>query len=165
MNCSSNQINFYLSSVNPLPVEVQNKLYAIDREFFPYPWPLSDWQNYLNQYPYSAVVLSDELGLVLGFTLIFGTRGDDVAHLVKIVTLPDQRQRGLAWAMLDFWEAQQALCLEHRSLYLEVEKSNTAAINFYHKRQFLVLRPLKDFYGPGRDGQAMAQALDNKQNT
>jgi ribosomal protein S18 acetylase RimI-like enzyme len=162
---SSFNLEFFHSSFAPFKAQDKLALIEFDRLYFPYSWPIEDWDKYLLIYSYSAVRVKDESDQVQGLLLCLGSVEEDVAHLVKIVVHPQQRQQGQASLLLEYWCDQMKTLGQHKSLYLEVEKNNHAAINFYHKHQFLVLRTLKDFYGPKRDAQAMALALDNKENT
>lgn len=162
---SYSSLDFFTSTKTPFDVSVKRALFEFDQLYFPYPWSDDDWNKFLSSYSYSAVVARDDQMHILGFVLCLGSREDDVAHLVKILVTPQQRQLGLGSSLLVDWCARMRDFGQHKSVYLEVEKTNHQAINFYHKHQFLVLRTLKDFYGPNRDAQAMALSLDNKQNT
>ena len=145
--------------------DLLSQLINLDQTSFPYPWPREQWPSTLSRYGSSGVSVLDQQGELQGFLLCLGQPGEDVAHLVKILTRPSLQQRGLASSMLKAWIHATQVRQRHRSLYLEVESTNNPALNFYLKPQFSVLRALTDFYGPKREAKAMALALDNKQKT
>lgn len=76
------------------------------------------------------------------------------AHLQTFAVHPDSRRSGIATYLL-----RQIISFVMRkkgdSMILEVRKGNMAAINFYQKLGFLVIRTLPRFYPDGEDAFVM----------
>lgn len=112
-----------------------------------------------------AAALSHKAGLALGLEVL----GDLVAFALGQVVLDDgelhtisvdpaNRRQGLGRHLL---RAFMAECTRRgaRHLFLEVRAGNTSARTLYHSEGFVELRRIRDYYGPGVDGVAMAVPL------
>lgn len=83
--------------------------------------------------------------------------------LITLDVLPALRRQGVASALL---EASEAWLVERgaREIVLQVATSNDAALAFYRRGSFRVLRTLEDYYGRGRDAFLMRKALEVQRN-
>jgi ribosomal-protein-alanine N-acetyltransferase len=134
-------------------------LEEMDRNFFPRPWTLGQWQG-----------LSETMHLLfywqkastpIGFALFSHVPSDDMAHLLKICILPEYRGSGEASL---FWKqlVSALRTSEVEKIYLEVEESNKIAQNFYKKLGFLPLRTVKGFYSDGQAAITMLLTLGDQ---
>jgi ribosomal-protein-alanine N-acetyltransferase len=94
----------------------------------------------------------------IGFALFHLVPGDDVAHLLKILIVPEMRGEGFSPHL---WTStlQDLKNSGASSVYLEVAASNHRAIGFYEKCGFKQLRKSKAFYSDGEDALIMSMAL------
>lgn len=129
----------------------ESEILALDQKYFPRPWKDSDWKSLdMSQHR----LWSFEDGPIVGFALFSTPKGDETAHLLKILLIPEKRGGEKA---LECW---RSVCEElHRSgfktVYLEVEKSNARARAFYLKLGFKLLREVKSYYSDGETGIMM----------
>ncbi len=135
---------------------VSGEVMKLDATFFPNPWNEEQWRSLdLSQ----NILLEWRSGeKLLGFALLGAIPGDDLAHLYKILILPELQGSGEAQA---FWkeiiEFLKARGLQR--IYLEVEASNGRAQKFYEKAGFRVLRKNKGYYSNGEDALMMDYLL------
>ncbi|MGX6978202.1 ribosomal protein S18-alanine N-acetyltransferase [Vagococcus elongatus] len=83
----------------------------------------------------------------------------DEAELLNIAVSKDYRRKQIAEKML---KAFIDICLEEQvtSIYLEVRKSNQAAVNLYEKMNFKLINVRKNYYRqPQEDGLIMQKFL------
>ncbi len=128
----------------------------LDQQHFPQPWSVRQWED-LDPRSHCLYVfrLQNE---VLGFALFGTVPEDNVAHLYKILILPEVRGQGVAKVLWRF--AAQDIAAQHKlSVYLEVEANNVQAIRFYQKLGFLVLSRKKFFYSNGQDALILQLTL------
>lgn len=121
----------------------------LDQTYLHAPWTRSGWE-----------VLADSMLLYVwhapgpvGFALYQLSPEEHLAHLLKIVMAPSARGAGTE----AFWRAQRAdLTVQNcKRIYLEVAANNAAAIRFYEKSGFRMLRRVRSFYSDGSDALSM----------
>lgn len=123
----------------------------LDRALMPFSWSETEW---LELGPDHLLYLWHRGGEVIGLALFAANAHDDVAHLLKIAMDPDFRGTGESQ---QFWEE----ILNHwkidswSRIFLEVQESNLAAINFYKKVGFKELRHIPRFYSNGDGAYTM----------
>lgn len=139
-------------SLKSIPGEIS----ALDHEFFPHPWTIQQWKD-LN--PAQHCLFTCSLNeTIIGFALFGVLPGDDVAHLYKILLNPIHRASGISH---HFW-SEIVLLLKSKGVgrvYLEVESGNLAAIGFYKKEGFKLLRTNPGYYSNGEDALIMESML------
>lgn len=145
-----------IQAVVQTDLDLWNNILELDYKYFPQPWSVEGWnQMDPKHHGLFAWVMN---GTVLGFALFQLIPGDETAHLLKILVIPDQRGSGLA---SQIWEQviPELKNRQHRQVYLEVEAANHPAQNFYRKVGFKDLRVLKKYYSNGSDALAMQLTL------
>lgn len=128
---------------------------ALDQTYFPRPWKDSDWKS-LDMSQHRLWSFEEES--VVGFALFAAPMGDETAHLLKILLIPEKRGSGMAtecWGLV----CEELRRSGFRTVYLEVEKSNGRARAFYQKLGFQLLREVKDYYSDGESGIMMQLTL------
>jgi ribosomal protein S18 acetylase RimI-like enzyme len=165
----------FLSSIKDS--QILNNIQELDQKYFNYPWKSAHWREafnnpklsihclYLSAQPsaqskaQSKAQSTDELREILsGFCLFEISQLENLAHLYKVLILPEFRNKGNASSL--FVEAitymkKQGL----EKVYLEVSVMNLAAIGFYEKHGFVVLNRIKNFYSNGEDAFAMQKMI------
>lgn len=133
-----------------------SEVLLLDASYFTRPWKESDW-NTLDFSRHQLWIFRDENRLV-GYALFATNSGDETAHLLKILLIPEMRGGPIAGL---FWKeiAESLRNLRFKLVYLEVEESNERARKFYEKRGFQVLRRVKSYYSDGEGGVMMQLTL------
>lgn len=128
----------------------------LDLRYFPKPWTRPQWED--SDWEQNSLFGWMKLERLIGFALFFHLPGDPTAHLLKILMLPEQRQRG---ETVLFWrELSSSLKgAGAENVYLEVEEGNAPAIAFYEKIGFVKLRELRSYYSDGSNALAMSLTL------
>jgi len=133
-----------------------DEVISIDQVHFPQPWTTSQWKN-LGPLQNHLFTWKKENELI-GYGLFQYLSGDDTAHLLKILVLPESRGTGETqgfWNEITKYLRKQGLM----NIYLEVEATNTRAISFYEKCGFKTLRKNKAYYSNGEDALIMSMTL------
>lgn len=127
----------------------------LDQKHFPRPWKESDW-NTLDMSQHRLWAFEEDR--LLGFALFATPSGDETAHLLKVLIIPEKRGSGVA---VEFWKSmvKELQKSGFRTVYLEVEKSNERARAFYQKLGFHLLREVKSYYSDGETGIMMQLTL------
>jgi ribosomal protein S18 acetylase RimI-like enzyme len=131
-------------------------LIDLDRRHFPQPWTLEQWKTFRPDY-LRLWTLEDHSRLI-GFALFSYLEGDEVAHLLKILIIPEMVGEGRAQKFLgSISEDLKSQSL--KTIYLEVEANNLRAQAFYQKMGFVTLRRILNFYSSGSDAITMELTL------
>ena len=122
--------------------DLWKQVLILDQLHFPRPWRDSDWSS-LDFSRHHLWAYQDENRLV-GYALFATNPGDETAHLLKILVIPELRGGKIASL---FWkQIKESLhSLQFRYVYLEVEESNLRALGFYTKLGFQLLRRVKSY--------------------
>ena len=128
-------------------------LHKIDNAYFPTPWDLNSWSNFLSDSDKVLFILtnSDE---IIGFSMFQFNDIDRFAHLLKILIIPSYREQSLGRFLL----SQSLVTLREKGIvnfYLEVEQGNQSALKLYEKSGFNIIHSKKDFYGENRSAFIM----------
>jgi len=79
-------------------------------------------------------------------------------HAVSIAVLPEQRNRGIASALLE--KALEGLRqYQATECFLEVRESNKIAIDLYKRYSFSVTRSMRGYYRDGESAYVMVKSL------
>ncbi len=145
------------ASIRWMTAEDVPAVYAIDHSSFSLPWSERSFRYEVSTNPVARCWVAECEGQVAAMLVLWLI--EDEAHIATIATHPGYRRQGLAEQVLI--EALQAARTEGaRRAYLEVRRSNTAALAMYHKYGFKQdgIRPR--YY---RDNQedAILMSLDN----
>lgn len=138
------------------PMHPEHLPYVVDieRRSYEFPWSEGVFRDCL-RVGYSAWVVTDTLGAVLGYALM--SMAVDEAHLLNLCVDPDLRRRGLARLLLEHCIAL-ARGAGMAVILLEVRRSNIAALELYKGYGFKRLAVRKAYY-PAREGREDAHLL------
>ena len=135
---------------------IPDEVIKLDQDYFPQPWIPPEWLS-LNPAQNHLFTWKKE-NMLIGQALFQYLAGDNTAHLLKILVLPDLRGKGetqLFWGEITKYLRSLGL----QSVYLEVEARNARAIAFYEKSDFKILRKNKAYYSNGDDALIMSMTL------
>lgn len=120
-------------------------------------WGEYSWGSELDQ-PERAAMAVRSVAERLDAAALFGLQ-DDTAEVLRVMTAPQSRHRGLArrllMAGLDWASAYGA-----RRVLLEVGETNQVAQPLYRHLGFQPIAIRKDYYGPGDSAVVMERQLD-----
>tara|TARA_R110002072_G_scaffold64203_11_gene160027 strand:- start:11993 stop:12445 length:453 start_codon:yes stop_codon:yes gene_type:complete len=122
--------------------------FKLDNRYFKWPWIEEHWKCLFDNTNIHLYGLYSERDELIGFSLLL--EESDILHLLKILIIPEYRKKSFGKLLL--LESYSRLNIE-KDLFLEVEVSNKAAINFYDKAGLKKLNISKNFYGSGLDAQ------------
>jgi ribosomal-protein-alanine N-acetyltransferase len=92
----------------------------------------------------------------LGF--VVAERRHDLGHIITIDVLPEWRRLGVGTTLLGACEAR--LKAQHcSSVVLETAVDNTAALSFYKRHQYHVIKTLPHYYSMGVDAFVLSKPL------
>ena len=125
-----------------------------EKEIFSDPWTLGSFLTEIEnkQNSYSCVLLKDNL--VAGYAVVWYYSGE--VHIGNFAIHPDFRKQGLGKKLLTkildkFYD--------YNAVYLEVRKSNMAAISLYKKFAFEELYVRENYYSNNEDAIVMWKKL------
>jgi len=118
-------------------------------------------RGFLDQTPVIALV-GEDTGAITGFIIAdhFRSRrlGGWVGHIITIDVLPEGRSSGLGTKLLSAAEEElKAAGCGH--VWLEVAVDNAAALRFYKKHGYTILKILPRYYLDSIDGLLMGKKL------
>lgn len=135
------------------------RVQQIEKKCFTDPWPYSIFLNDLeaeNTLTYVAVIGKKIVGFVICMTVL------DEMHLTNIAVDPEFQRKKVGHALIE-----HIFCIGDRSgskvMYLDVRKSNVAAINFYQGYGFDVLYERRGYYrNPPENALVMGLNLNER---
>jgi [ribosomal protein S18]-alanine N-acetyltransferase len=147
-------------SLRPATAEDLDAIVSVEQKFYPAPWTKAQFAEELEK-PFSTfwVLTDDESDETVAAYCIFWSLDDSVELLNITVDLPF-RSQGFAKRLLQHL-FQYGLKEEKNTVFLEVRKSNLAAIQLYQKFGFEVVQVRKRFYADGEDAYQMKCALES----
>lgn len=104
---------------------------------------------YLNTISYVAEIEKEIAGFILA-----DIKRKDKAHIITLDIHPDFRRQGLATHLLELAE-KEAINKGIKSISLEVDIDNEAAINLYEKCGYAKVKKLKNYYRKRKDAFLM----------
>lgn len=148
-------------SIRPATSDDFEQILTIERAAYPFPWTQQAFLEEL-QKPFSKfLVLTDDAtdSVVSGY-VVFWMLFDEV-HLLNVAVA--QEWKGLGIGKLLVRQAMnEAIHKEFKRIFLEVRKSNQAAIGLYQKLGFFIDHVKKNFYENGEDAYFMVRFFDQK---
>jgi ribosomal-protein-alanine N-acetyltransferase len=151
----------HLPGWSPRPATVDDvaHLTQIESRVHVAPWTHDHFAAELAK-PYSHILVlsDDETDSVIAGYAVFWTLGDE-SQLLNIAVDLEYRGRGVAQWLMQVMK-REALKMGLKRIFLEVRKSNAAAISLYQKQGFVITQTRKNFYSNGEDAYVMNLPLD-----
>jgi len=152
----------------PLPLDPRplvpadiNRVVEIERQTFSDPWSRSAFLESLARPEVTGIALDDESGRLAGYGLC--VLAADEGEILNVAVAPQSRRRGMGRRLV-------AHMLEHLRrggavrVYLEVRKSNEAAIGLYRGMGFETAGARRGYYTHPRE-DAVTMTIDVTRNT
>jgi len=143
-------------SIQPASNEDLDEIYRLELECFgedAYPRFLL---KYLLDNRDSIFLKASIDNLLVGF--IAGLCSGDSCTLYTIDVKKEFRRRGVGSMLLEAFE-KRALEKNVKKIILQVEVSNTPAINLYLKKGYKITRRIRNYYGLGRDAYEACKTI------
>ncbi len=154
------QGSFHELILRPMTTDDLDAVHELERESFPSPWSRSafEWQLIKNKTGYASVIIHS--GRLLGYLL--ADQVLDECHITNVAVRSKHRKQGLATLLLTAvleWAKQNDVHI----VYLEVRRSNVAALSLYLKHQFQVIGVREKYYPKEKeDALIMARGIDEE---
>jgi len=134
-------------SIQPMTAGDLEEVLAIERRSFPIPWTRAQFERELENpvsSAYTVRVLHGDEDLLAAYTVFWIVYGE--AHILDIAVRPELRRTGIATWLLE-WVLREMRAKQVFEVFLEVRKSNRAAIDLYKKFGFTEAYERKNYYG------------------
>ncbi|MGY5876133.1 MAG: ribosomal protein S18-alanine N-acetyltransferase [Candidatus Thorarchaeota archaeon] len=135
----------------------------INRRTLPENYPESFFIG-LHYHAPKAFLIAEKDGITVGYIMCriergissFGKRPVKKGHIVSVAVVDAERRKGIG---IDLIEASMSAMIEYgaNEFFLEVRKSNEAAIGVYEKLGYEVKRVLRGYYRDGEDAYLMVK--------
>ena len=131
-------------------------LATYEKELFPYsPWSTSQFKEEFAGIPTTRYMSVAESGnKIVGYCGVFLPAPGVEADILTVAVLPDFRRQGIArefMRQIEQWSKERGAS----AMMLEVEQSNSAAIELYTSMGYVKISVRMDYYGPGQDAFVM----------
>ena len=145
------------ATLRPLHSSDLARVAEIERHTFSDPWSAAAFRDALAQPHVRAIAAADERDALVGYAI--GLVAPDEAEVLNIAVDPPARGKGIGAGLLEgmLEELRRAGA---RSVFLEVRRSNEAAIRLYRRSGFQILGARPDYYRqPREDALTMGRFL------
>ncbi len=131
-------------------------LASYEKELFPYsPWSTAQFKEEFAGIPTTRFMsVAETDNQIIGYCGVFLPAPGVEADVLTVAVLPDFRRQGIArefMRQIEEWAKERGAS----ALMLEVEKSNSAAIELYKSLGYMQISVRMDYYGPGQDAFVM----------
>jgi len=131
-------------------------LASYEKELFPYsPWSTSQFKEEFAGIPTTRfMAIAESENKIVGYCGVFLPAPGVEADILTVAVLPEYRRQGIArefMRQIEEWAKERGAS----AMMLEVEKSNSAAIELYKNLGYLQISVRMDYYGPGQDAFVM----------
>lgn len=131
-------------------------LASYEKVLFPYsPWSTSQFKEEFAGIPTTRfMAIAESENKIVGYCGVFLPAPGVEADILTVAVLPEYRRQGIArefMRQIEEWAKERGAS----AMMLEVEKSNSAAIELYKKLGYLQISVRMDYYGAGQDAFVM----------
>ncbi len=131
-------------------------LATYEKELFPYsPWSTSQFKEEFAGIPTTRYMSVAESGnKIVGYCGVFLPAPGVEADILTVAVLPDFRRQGIArefMRQIEQWSRERGAS----AMMLEVEQSNSAALELYTSLGYMKISVRMDYYGAGQDAFVM----------
>lgn len=131
-------------------------LASYEKELFPYsPWSTSQFKEEFAGIPTTRfMAIAESENKIVGYCGVFLPAPGVEADILTVAVLPEYRRQGIArefMRQIEEWAKERGAS----AMMLEVEKSNSAAIELYINLGYLQISVRMDYYGAGQDAFVM----------
>lgn len=133
-------------------------LAAMEQRIFGYDLITRRQMKYLLQSPCARVVIAEENGDMLGYSVLLTRKGSSVIRLYSLGVLPEARHRGIARMLLAYVECYAGKT-GRSSIHLEVHAGNMAGILLYLAEGYSLTRRKEQYYTDGAPALCMEKSM------
>jgi [ribosomal protein S18]-alanine N-acetyltransferase len=133
--------------------EIFEKIITLDQLYFPTPWTSKSWELSCQSVKRYSLCTITQNNQIIAFSLFLLSVEEGLAHLLKIIVLPEYRGHQIGTLCIKSHIAE--IGGEFNRFFLEVEEDNFNARALYKSLGFKDLARLKGFYPNGKDGISM----------
>ena len=135
-------------------------LASYEKELFPYsPWSTSQFKEEFAGIPTTRFLsVAESENTIVGYCAVFLPAAGVPADVLTVAVLPEFRRQGIArefMRQIHEWASSRGAS----SLMLEVEVTNTAAIELYTSLGYRKISVRMNYYGAGLDAHVMSKEL------
>lgn len=128
---------------------------ALERESFIDPWPQKAFEDALQQQKFMLPLVVERDGQISAYAIVVFVV--DEVHINNIAVAAKFRRQGIAERLLQYIFD---IFPDHQVAFLEVRKSNKAAINLYRKFNFKVIDERRNYYSDGENALVMQRVVN-----
>ncbi|RLD12886.1 ribosomal-protein-alanine N-acetyltransferase [candidate division KSB1 bacterium] len=140
--------------IRPMTEKDLETIVALEKRIFSDPWSRSSFEAELVNKKYSYPLVMELDGKIVAYAVIW--HFFEELHIANIAVHPEYRRMGLGKAFMEYILENFA---NAQFAFLEVRRSNKAAINLYESFGFKVLSVRKRYYRDGEDALVMVKDL------
>ncbi len=126
------------------------QVYDLEKQIFADAWPPESFINEIENRHRSYPFLMTQENKIVGYGVVLHLPGE--LHINNIAVVPEYRRQGYGKKMMQHILNKFS---DTSEMYLEVRRSNTAAIRLYEKFNFERVYLRKAYYGDGEDALVM----------
>jgi ribosomal-protein-alanine N-acetyltransferase len=153
------EINIPEFSIRPASEDDLSKVVELEKQSYPLPWTEAAFKGEMTkEYSRFLVLTDDETDSILAAYIVYWLTADE-CHVLNVTVHREWRGLGLGARMVR-QAIQEALRSKAARVFLEVRKSNHAAVGLYQKLGFYIDHIKPRFYENGEDGYFMVLNLD-----
>lgn len=141
-------------TIRPMQLDDLESVHRLENQIFKDPWSLGNFRSELNNQKFSYPCILLDQGVIVGYSVTW-FYGNEI-HISNFAIHPEYRRKGLGEYLLNHILEKFA---DYEAAFLEVRRSNLAAINLYTKFSFNVLFIRKGYYRDGEDALVMVKYL------
>jgi [ribosomal protein S18]-alanine N-acetyltransferase len=127
---------------------------ALEKEIFKDAWSYAQLLSETDGQKYKFPIVVEVEGQIAGYACVWAFI--DELHINNFAIVPIFRQKGLGMKLIRFILGRFAA---YKKAYLEVRKSNEAAINLYEGAGFKIFFTRQKYYSDGEDALLMHKKL------
>lgn len=143
--------------IRPARISDLNSLALLEKETFPEDAFSRTRLKHLIEHAKSFTLVCDQNG-ICGYVMLLFRDDTDAARVYSICVDKGRRNRGVGKSLM---ASAERIAIERgcRRLTLEVRERSRAAVRFYSKLGFSVVKNLADYYSPGANGLRMMKCI------
>ena len=149
-----------LLSFRKAKVSDLKQIYRIESSSFHNPYPLNLLFAFILSKSYDIFVAEDINKKILGYIIVTPEKSKKALHIISIAVDKEHRRRGIGRKLLEFvFEFYRD---KVNFAWLEVRKSNKAAIEFYRKNNFVEKAEVENYYEDGEAAKIFVKYFVNE---
>ena len=143
-------------NIRPMTLDDLSTVVQLERKIFTDAWSKQSFLSEIVEKDYAHPLVVEVEGKIAGYAVIW--HYFDELHIANFAIHPEFRRQGLGKLLMRYILQEFG---DARFAFLEVRKSNLAAINLYRSFGFKTIQIRKKYYRDGEDALVMFKDLRN----